>query len=103
MQILPRCNGGAEGAICHFMALYGKVLAPLNSQQLLPRAQLFVLPELTAAPATADGKNFIIFFFTESDGARSELRSHLVLRPSGWMGTLDRCSHWQSEIQALRH
>lgn len=59
MQILPdHCNGGAEGAICHFVALYGKVLAPLNSQQLLPRAQLFVLPELTAAPATANGKKF---------------------------------------------
>lgn len=44
MRILPCFNGRLEGAVCNFMPLYRKVLAPLNSsQQLLSKAQLFVL------------------------------------------------------------
>lgn len=43
MRILPHYNGRVEDAVCNFVPLYQKVLAPLNLQQLLLKAQLFVL------------------------------------------------------------
>lgn len=51
VQILPHYNGRVEGAICHFMTLYWKVLSPLNSlQQLLLKARLFVLSRQLPLP-----------------------------------------------------
>ena len=99
MQILPHCNGRVEGAICNFMPLYQKVLAPLNSQQLLLKAQLFVLSwQLPLPPLMGT-----LLFSQNRMGL--EVNSEVIrsfLQLLGWVGTLDRCSRWQAEILALR-